>query len=131
MKFPAKMAALLAVVIAVTVGCSSTVTGKPQPGLTPVDLAALKTGAYTPEPSEYDPDITDPAGVHLFEAQRMLGYLVHPADIDSDLSVVGDVRFFKIPETPFIYHILPEKYRSALVDNNICLLYTSPSPRDS
>lgn len=119
MKFPAKMAALLAVVIAVTVGCSSTVTGKPQPGLTPVNLAALKTGAYTPEPSEYDPDITDPADVHLIEAQRMLGYLVHPADIDSELSVVGDVRFFKIPETPFIYHVLPEKYRPALVDNNM------------
>ncbi|MEV0707549.1 DUF7373 family lipoprotein [Nocardia aurea] len=119
MRYPARVAALLAAAITVGVGCSSSIAGNPQPGLTPVNIAALKTGAYTPEPSEFDPSVSLPNDVHLIEARRMLGYLVHPADIDSDLSIAAEVRLFGNAEAPFNYSILPEKYRPAMVDNNL------------
>ncbi|MET7768638.1 hypothetical protein [Nocardia sp. NPDC005366] len=119
MKFSVGAGALLAATIVVTAGCSASIAGSPRPGLTPVDVATLKTGGYTPEPLEFEPDLSTPADLYLIESRRMLGYLVHPADIDKELSVAGNVRFFSHPEAPFTYELLPDKYRPATVDNNL------------
>ncbi|WP_232541754.1 DUF7373 family lipoprotein [Nocardia bovistercoris] len=104
---------------AAVAGCSATVAGVPEPGQSTVDLAILKTGPYGREPTTYDPDPSSTADVRLMEARRTLEYLVHPADVDPDLTEVGDVRFFATPETPFTLGVLPDLMRPPLVDNNM------------
>ncbi|MGV9820309.1 DUF7373 family lipoprotein [Nocardia xishanensis] len=110
---------LLAVTAAASIGCSSSITGTPQPGLTPVDVRSLNTGSYANEPTAYEPDISGAAEVKNIEARRMLNYLVLPTDIDKELTIVGDVELFSYPEAPFIRKILPDKYQPATVDNNL------------
>lgn len=102
------------------VGCSSaTISGNPLPGLTPVDLRVLKTGAHPTEPTAYDPGFSTVFDVREIEARRMLNYLVLPSDIDSEIAELGDVQLFDDAGIPFIRKTIPEKYRPALVDNKM------------
>ncbi|WP_156371325.1 DUF7373 family lipoprotein [Nocardia arizonensis] len=111
---------LLALFVAATVtGCSATISGTANPGLTPVDPATLRTGAYVPQPTAYTPKLYTINDMRLIEARRMLGYLVHPASIDADLTQVGDVRFFDAADSPFTQKTLPDEYRPATIDNNM------------
>ncbi|MEV6273861.1 hypothetical protein [Nocardia sp. NPDC051832] len=114
------------------VGCSSaTIAGNPQPGMTPVDLTVLKTGAHPREPTEYEPDLGTFADVRDIEAHRTLNYLVVPTDIDNDITEVGKIELFSSPESPFISKVLPDKYRPALVENNLLLgVYVSRTNAD-
>ncbi|MGN2641570.1 DUF7373 family lipoprotein [Nocardia takedensis] len=105
---------------AMLAGCSSTtVEGTARPRVLPVDVATLKTGAYLPQPSAYEPDILSQDDLRAIEARRMLGYLAHPSDIDPEISVAGDLRFFTAADKPFSLGILPEQFRPATVDNNM------------
>ncbi|MEV6337468.1 hypothetical protein AB0M12_22445 [Nocardia vinacea] len=113
--------ALLAVVSVASAGCSATVTGHPGPGLTPVDLGALKTGPYKPEPTAYEPDIDSAAEVRSIEGQRLLNYLIPSYEIDSDINVLGDIKVFFDGDRLAESNTFPEKYRSAAVDNNMLL----------
>ncbi len=122
MRFRRGLVTLLAMVTVAGVGCSaSTITGEPRPGMASVDVASLKTGAYKPEPSAYDPMIDTPGELRAVEARRMLNYLVVPSDIDSDITELSGTELFTTPEMPFILETLPEKYRPVTVDNNLLI----------
>ncbi|WP_227998586.1 DUF7373 family lipoprotein [Nocardia australiensis] len=111
---------LVAVLTATAVaGCSTSVTGTAMPGLTPVDLAALKVGAYTPEPSAYDPDIDSYDDVRLIEARRMLNYLVHPFEVDSEIVTSSNLKFMSGVDSMIGEEQFPEKYRPVAQDNNL------------
>ncbi|WP_433680899.1 DUF7373 family lipoprotein [Nocardia sp. CA-119907] len=116
MRFRGGFVALLAVVSA---GCAGSVTGHPEPGLAPVDVAALKTGAYAPEPTTYDPHVSTIPDVRLIEARRMLNYLVHPYEIDSEISDTSNQKFMSEAESMIGEKSFPEKYRPAATDNNL------------
>ncbi|MEV0033751.1 hypothetical protein [Nocardia sp. NPDC050793] len=119
MKVRRGLLGLLAVTASAAIGCSSSIAGTPQPGLAPVDVGALNTGSYANEPTAYDPSVGSAADVMAIEARRMLNYLVLPTDIDSALTVIGDVELFSFPEDPFIGKTLPEEYRPVTVDNKL------------
>jgi hypothetical protein len=119
MRFKGSIVALLAVAGVVSASCSTSVAGDPRPGLTPVDLGALKMGGYSPEPTRYDADISTPGELRLVEARRMLNYLVHPSDIDSEITVLNDVELFFDGEQMVTSDTFPPKYRPAAVDNNL------------
>ncbi|MEU0504915.1 hypothetical protein [Nocardia sp. NPDC005998] len=116
MRFRGGFVALLAVVSA---GCAGSVTGHPGPGLTPVDLATLKTGAYAPEPTAYDPGISTIPAMRLIEARRMLNYLVHPYEIDSEIYDTGNQRLMSDADSMVGENYLPERYRPVATDNNL------------
>ncbi|WP_442941454.1 DUF7373 family lipoprotein [Nocardia sp. NBC_00403] len=119
MKYRGGLAALVIVVAVASAGCSTSVSGSPEPGLTPVDLPTLKVGAYSPEPTGYDAEISTPGKLRLVEARRMLNYLVHPSDIDSDITVLNDVELFFDGEQMVTSDTFPQQYRPAAVDNNL------------
>lgn len=103
----------------VCVGCSSTVAGNPGPGMTPVNVADLKTGPYKPEPTEYEPDISGVNDIRTIEARRMLNYVVHSYEIDPDIDVLGDIEFFWNADWFVQSNTFPEKYKPAALDNNL------------
>ncbi|MET8775655.1 hypothetical protein ABZV58_11585 [Nocardia sp. NPDC004654] len=119
MKVRRGLLGLLAVTATAAIGCSSSITGTPQPGLAPVDVGSLNTGSYAKEPTAYEPRVSGPGDVKAIEARRMLNYLVLPTDIDSALTVIGDVELFSYPEDPFVTKILPEKYQPVTIDNKL------------
>ncbi|MFQ6324547.1 hypothetical protein ACLMAL_00225 [Nocardia sp. CWNU-33] len=119
MRFRSGLAALITAAAVATVSCSSGVSGNPQPGLTPVDVASLKVGAYTPEPMAYQPDIVGYPDIRLIEARRMLNYLVHPFEIDSDITDIGNLKFMNDAESMIGPNYVPEKFRPAAEDNNL------------
>ncbi|MGW4736708.1 DUF7373 family lipoprotein [Nocardia xishanensis] len=114
------MLALVATTAVGCAGCSTSIVGHPLPGLTPVDISTLKTGAYSPEPADYEPSsLSTKDDLRRIEAQRLINHVVHPFDIDSELTQVGEVHLFHIPEAPFIREVFPENFRTAIVDNNM------------
>ncbi|MGW0248728.1 DUF7373 family lipoprotein [Nocardia goodfellowii] len=120
MRVRRRVLALFAMASVAGVGCSSaTIAGNPQPGMTPVDLAVLKTGAYSPEPSAYDADIDSPGDLRSIEARRLLNYVVHSHEIDPEIDELGDVELFYDGESMTTSETFPEKYRPAAVDNKL------------
>ncbi|WP_431964171.1 DUF7373 family lipoprotein [Nocardia sp. bgisy134] len=120
MRFRSGLLALVATTTVACAGCSATVVGHPLPGLAPVDVSTLNTGAHSPEPSDYEPSsLSYKTDLRRIEAQRLINHVVHPFDIDNELSEVGEVHLFHIPEYPFIREVFPESYRPAVVDNNM------------
>ncbi|WP_063824710.1 DUF7373 family lipoprotein [Nocardia pseudovaccinii] len=104
--------AALALALTVATGCSTSITGSPQPGLTPVELRNLKTGALATEPSDYQLHLSDgKKDVRLIEARRMLNYLVHPFDVDSDLTDIGYTKLMADPYSMTADGALPEFYK--------------------
>ncbi|MFD0365896.1 hypothetical protein ACFQZZ_31035 [Nocardia sp. GCM10030253] len=84
-----------------------------------MDVASLKVGAYTPEPTAYEPDITSFPDIRLIEARRMLNYLAHPFEIDSDITDVGNLKFMYDADSMIGPNYIPEKFRPAAADNNL------------
>ncbi|MBF6212506.1 hypothetical protein IU433_18850 [Nocardia puris] len=126
MRFRPVLTGLIAATAALSVGCASTIAGTPQPGLAPVDVAALKTGAYTPEPSAYDPDITMINELRMVEARRLLGYLVAQTEIDPEISDAGPVDLFVNGDSIVSETTFPETYKAAANENNLLLgVYSS------
>jgi hypothetical protein len=119
MRFRGGFVALLAVASVASASCAGSVTGHPGPGLTPVNLATLKTGVYPTEPTEYAPDVNSASDIRTLEAQRMLNYLVHPFEIDGDITDVGNLKFMYDADTMVGQNYIPEKYRPVAVDNNL------------
>ncbi|MFF0530555.1 hypothetical protein ACFYT3_19420 [Nocardia amikacinitolerans] len=119
MRIRGGLAALLTVAAVVCVSCSSTVSGNPGPGMTPVNLADLKTGPYKPEPTEYVPDISSVSDIRTIEARRILNYVVHSYEIDPEIDVLGDVEFFWNADWLVQSNTFPEKYKPAAQDNNL------------
>ncbi|GAA5067436.1 DUF7373 family lipoprotein [Nocardia callitridis] len=104
-------AVLLAVALTAT-GCANTIAGTPGPGMTPVDMSGLRTGAQATEPTEYEMHTVDGAkDVRLVEARRMLNFLVHPFDVDSEISTLGFVRLIVDPYSMTADGAFPEAYR--------------------
>ncbi|MEV6391803.1 DUF7373 family lipoprotein [Nocardia xishanensis] len=114
-------AALLAAALFVGTGCGSTITGNPKPGLSPVDLSSLKTGANATEPSAFELRFVSPAAlnVRFIEARRMLNHLIHPFDVDEDLSAVGYVRLMADPASMIVDGALPKFYRPVAEENKL------------
>ncbi|MFC9892378.1 hypothetical protein ACFVMC_01675 [Nocardia sp. NPDC127579] len=115
-----RLLALAALLTAVGVGCSSTtVAGNPRPMAAPVDVAALKTGPHTPEPTAYDPDIDTVGDLRTLEARRLLNYVVPSYRIDPEIDVPGTVQLFYDGKSMVSSETFPEKYESAAVANNL------------
>ncbi|MBA4857707.1 DUF7373 family lipoprotein [Nocardia farcinica] len=110
----------VATVLALT-SCSATLSGTAQPGLMPVDVASLQTGPYVPEPTSYDPEISTIDELRLVESRRLLGYLVSPSEIDTEISVSGPLALFSGPDSMIGEKTFPEKYKPAAADNNLLL----------
>ncbi|WP_433523110.1 DUF7373 family lipoprotein [Nocardia pseudovaccinii] len=79
----------------------------------------LKTGAYTAEPTAYAPDITSIPDLRLIEARRMLNYLVHPFEIDSEISVTANQTLMANADSMISEKSFPELYRPVATDNNL------------
>ncbi|MEV0293281.1 hypothetical protein [Nocardia sp. NPDC050710] len=113
-----RMVAALAVTLVVGAGCANSINGSPQPGLAPVDLAVLKTGGNVTEPTPFKLRLSDGArNVRMIESRHLLNYLVHPFDVDSDLTDLGNVRLIADPYSmtadgafPRTYKPIAEKY---------------------
>lgn len=86
--------ALIVLITTVTVqGCSPGVTGHARPGLTTVDITKLRTGSFATQPTAYKPRYNDDSGdFRMIESRRMLGYLVHPFDVDPDDTAPSTVK---------------------------------------
>ncbi|MGW6724464.1 DUF7373 family lipoprotein [Nocardia sp. NPDC055029] len=93
----AKLRAALAIgLLTVSAGCGSDLRGTAVPGATEVDAALLRTGPFQTEPVSYElkPDIRGPERIRLIEGRRLLNFLIHPMDIDSDLIVPSKTHIF-------------------------------------
>ncbi|WP_433713557.1 DUF7373 family lipoprotein [Nocardia sp. CA-084685] len=119
MRYRGGFVAVLAAIAAASVSCSTTVTGQPGPGLARVDVATLKTGAYAPEPTAYAPDITSIPDLRLIEARRMLNYLIHPFEIDSEISETTNQTLMTNADSMISEKSFPELYRPVATDNNL------------
>ncbi|WP_019929474.1 hypothetical protein [Nocardia sp. BMG111209] len=85
--------AVLVVIIALSVqSCAPGVAGHAAPGLTPVDLTTLRTGSYLAQPTAYKPKFRNSTDFRMIESRRMLGYLVHPFDVDPDDNAPSTVK---------------------------------------
>ncbi|MEV6273864.1 hypothetical protein [Nocardia sp. NPDC051832] len=102
--------ACAAITLALTTGCSAVIDGHPEPGMSPVDVAVLRTGGFTKEPAPYQPRFTDASDVRLIESRRMLDFLVHPFDVDSEITSPGTVRLFNDPAS-LVDEAFPEQYK--------------------
>ncbi|WP_253782571.1 DUF7373 family lipoprotein [Nocardia amikacinitolerans] len=114
------MVAALTAATVVCASCSSTVTGNPGPGMTPVNVADLNTGPYKPEPTEYEQDLSGGvSGIRTIEARRMLNYLVHSYEVDPEIDLLGDIEFFWNADWLVLSNTFPAKYKPAAADNNL------------
>ncbi|WP_433757233.1 DUF7373 family lipoprotein [Nocardia sp. CA-135398] len=113
--------AMLAVALIAGSSCASSVDGKPLPGLAPVDLSTLKTGAAATEPSPFKLRTSSNAAqsVRFIEARRMLNYVVHPFDVDRDLTSVGFVKLIADATSMTADGALPEIYKPVGENNNL------------
>ncbi|MEV0337589.1 hypothetical protein AB0H49_01040 [Nocardia sp. NPDC050713] len=119
MRFRGGAVAALTAAAVVCVSCSSTVEGSPGPGMSPVNVADLKTGPYKPEPTEYEPDISSANDIRTIEARRMLNYIVHSYEVDPEIDLLGDIEFFWNAEWLVQSNTFPEKYKPAALNNNL------------
>ncbi|MFE1593165.1 hypothetical protein [Nocardia sp. NPDC058705] len=134
MKLRTRLLMLALVGALATAGCAATVTGHALPGMFPVDLAKLKLGSYSPEPTPFGlRDFADASDVRRLEAQRMLNYMIPTTDVDPDIGELTGVKTFTSPSDPFTAEALPEQYRAALTDNKLLagtyVVRTNGSPR--
>ncbi|MGQ4597303.1 DUF7373 family lipoprotein [Nocardia sp. R6R-6] len=113
--------AVLTVALIAGTSCASSIDGKPLPGLAPVDLSSLRTGAAatTPSPFKLEYGASTAMPIRFIEARRMLNYLVHPFDVDSDLTQVGFVRLIADPYTMTRDGALPAAYAPVAENNNL------------
>jgi hypothetical protein len=84
-----------------------------------VDVASLKVGAFTPEPTAYEPSISSGPDIRMIEARRMLNYLAHPFEIDGDITDAGNLKFAYDAGSMIGTDYIPEKFRPAMEDNNL------------
>ena len=111
---------VLACALIASTSCADSIHGNPQPGMTPVDLTKLKTGALDTEPSAYEMRLTSGAkNVRYIEARRMLNFLVHPFDVDGDITDVGYVRLFADADSMTADGALPEDYKPVAEKNKL------------
>ncbi|WP_068057042.1 DUF7373 family lipoprotein [Nocardia xishanensis] len=103
--------ATLAVALIVGTSCASSIEGHPQPGLTPVDLDSLTTGGHEKEPTAFELRTLDSTrNVQFIEARRILNVLVHPFDVDSDLTHLGYVRLMADSFSMTVDGAFPKEY---------------------
>ncbi|MEV0684099.1 hypothetical protein AB0I35_09555 [Nocardia sp. NPDC050378] len=120
MKSTLRVAGLLAV-LAVGPGCAAPISGTAKPGLTPVDLASLKTGAQITEPTEFKerfPSSTSER-IRLIEGRRLLNVLVPPMDFQPSATELGYTRIFANPEAMSKTGGIPAQYNQAIATNNL------------
>ncbi|MFR9752228.1 hypothetical protein ACL02S_14495 [Nocardia sp. 004] len=111
----------IATALVCTTSCADSLDGNPQPGMAPVDLSALQTGAMETEPTPFNlkfgPDKA--RSVRFIEARRMLNYLVHPFDVDSDLTDSGSVRLIVSADSMSAEGPLPPIYKPVAEKNSL------------
>ncbi|MFE7720431.1 hypothetical protein ACFU44_15480 [Nocardia rhizosphaerihabitans] len=118
MKNTLRLAGLLTILI-VGSGCAAPISGEAKPGMTPVDLAALKTGATVTEPTTFELKFSDTAKtVRLIEGRRLLNVLIQPIDVDPELTTRGTTRVFADGTDMSKDDGLPEMFKAAVTDNN-------------
>ncbi|MEV2218714.1 hypothetical protein AB0E01_02405 [Nocardia vinacea] len=112
--------AALTVTLVTGTSCATPIDGTAKPGMTPVDLSILKTGDLATAPSPFKLKFSDTGRtVRMIEARRMLNYLVHPFDVDSDLTNVGYVRLIADATTMTADGALPAIYKPVAEKNRI------------
>ncbi|WP_330252318.1 hypothetical protein OG874_40585 [Nocardia sp. NBC_00565] len=121
MKRQLSAAAALAVALLIGTSCASSIDGQPLPGLAPVDLSTLKTGAAATDPSPFKLRTSSDTAqsVRFIEARRMLNYVVQPFDVDSDLTSVGFVKLIADSTSMTADGALPEIYKQVGDNNNL------------
>ncbi|MGW5439160.1 DUF7373 family lipoprotein [Nocardia asteroides] len=118
MKNTARLAGLLTVLI-IGSGCAAPISGQAKPGMAPVDLATLKTGAAVTEPTTFELKYSDTAKtVRLIEGRRLLDVLIQSIDVDPELSKRGTTRVFADGTDMSKDDGLPEMFKAAVDDNN-------------
>ncbi|MGW5450642.1 DUF7373 family lipoprotein [Nocardia sp. NPDC003979] len=108
-------------VLTIGSGCAATVSGTAKPGLTPVDLAALKTGAQITEPTEFKEKFPSSTSerIRLIEGRRLLNVLVPPMDFQPSATELGYTRIFANPEAMSKTGGIPAQYNEAVATNNL------------
>ncbi|MGM7644129.1 DUF7373 family lipoprotein [Nocardia sp. JW2] len=130
-----RFAALTAVLVLGS-GCAATVSGQATPRTTPVDLAALQTGAMVTEPTDFELNFSSHAAqrVRLIEGRRLLNVLVHPTDFVPTLTESSYTKIFADAEEMTKTGGLPEKFEDAVTTNDlvagVCTTRTNGSSRD-
>ncbi|WP_280301181.1 DUF7373 family lipoprotein [Nocardia neocaledoniensis] len=120
MKNSLRVAGLLAA-LAVVTGCAAPISGQARPAATPVDLAALKTGAQVTEPTEFVerfPSATSER-IRLIEGRRLLNILVHPIDYFPSLTELGYTRIFANADAMSKTGGIPAQYNDAVFSNKL------------
>ncbi|MCA2210275.1 DUF7373 family lipoprotein [Nocardia rosealba] len=100
-------------------GCASTVSGQAKPGVTPVDIAALKTGAQVVEPTPFELNFSSHTAqrIRLIEGRQLLNLLVHPIDFMPSLTELDHTRIFADSSEMSKTGGLPSTF-NAIVDQN-------------
>ncbi|MGW6724467.1 DUF7373 family lipoprotein [Nocardia sp. NPDC055029] len=118
MKNTLRLAGLLTILI-VGSGCAAPISGQAKPGMTPVDLAALTTGATVTEPTTFELKYSDTAKtVRLIEGRRLLNVLIPTIDVDPELTMRVTTRVFADGTDMSKDDGLPETFKAAVSDNN-------------
>ncbi|MFI5502026.1 hypothetical protein ACIA5E_23440 [Nocardia asteroides] len=114
----ARLAGLLTVLI-IGSGCAAPISGQAKPGMAPVDLAALKTGAAVTEPTTFELKYSDTAKtVRLIEGRRLLDVLIQSIDVDPELTKRDTTRIFADGSDMSKDDGLPEMFKAAVDDNS-------------
>ncbi|WP_433727663.1 DUF7373 family lipoprotein [Nocardia sp. CA-129566] len=112
-------------------GCATEVSGHAAPGMTAVDPKGLTIGPYPSAPRDYTVDGFEKDDVFRIESRRMLGYLVLPYDVDSDIGHLVDTRLVEATSSIFddgLVGVLPGQYLPVVERNNfIAGVYTQRS----
>ncbi|MGW6423826.1 DUF7373 family lipoprotein [Nocardia sp. NPDC055053] len=118
MKNTLRLAGLLTILI-VGSGCAAPISGEAKPGMTPVDLAALNTGATVTEPTTFELKYSDTAKtVRLIEGRRLLNVLIPSIDVDPELTMRVTTRVFADGTDMSKDDGLPDIFKAAVTDNN-------------
>ncbi|MFD4433588.1 hypothetical protein [Nocardia sp. NPDC058497] len=119
MKNTLRLAGLLTILI-VGSGCAAPISGQAKPGMTPVDLAALQTGATVTEPTTFELKYSDTAkSVRLIEGRRLLNVLIPSIDVDPELTMRVTTRVFADGTDMSKDDGLPEMFKAAVTENNM------------
>ncbi|MEU5408214.1 DUF7373 family lipoprotein [Nocardia asteroides] len=111
---------LLAATALTAAGCGTQVSGIPTPRETPVNLADLRLGSYSPEPYRYEFSmVAKSKDVRDLESKRMLNYIISPSAIDPETNNLAAVETYTDPDGPFTTPALPESLRPAITDNSL------------
>ncbi|MEV0333023.1 hypothetical protein [Nocardia sp. NPDC050717] len=120
MKYSLRVAGLLAA-LTVASGCAAPISGQAKPGMTPVDLAALKTGAQVTEPTEFVEGFSSHTSerIRLIEGRRLLNVLVHPTDFFPSLNTLGFTKIFANADAMSKTGGIPPQYNDAVTSNKL------------